>query len=171
MYNNEEQQYAPQVVMPSEKADLLDKIQPAKIVDKIYHRLMGEIEQEGQWVVDLELARRAFTKLGAREYTTLMLPVSSQNVSISKLKDHEIRARALSITKQALIMSLRNWREFGIVSSDQIGFIKEIVFSNSFITLKQPEGEGIRSMIKNIGSAEIGYQEPEQKQGWNVFRR
>jgi hypothetical protein len=159
-------------MMPSEKADLLDKIQPTKIIDILFHRLMGETDIDGEWIKDPQLSSRALTKKGAWDIITIMIPVSSQNVSLSKLKDHEIRARALSIAKTTQEMCLRNWREYGIKGADQLRFIHEIVFSNTFITLKQPEGEGIRNMIKNIGSGEIGFQpQEEQSSGWNAFRR
>jgi hypothetical protein len=165
--------YAPPIMMPSEKADLLDKIQPTKIIDIVFHRLMGETEIDGEWIKDPLLSSRALTKKGAWDIITIMIPVSSQNVSLSKLKDNEIRARALSIAKTTQEMCLRNWKEYGIKGADQLRFIHEIVFSNTFITLKQPEGEGIRNMIKNIGSGEIGFQPQEEPSstGWNAFRR
>lgn len=168
----EERGYAPPMVLPSEKADLLDKIQPTLIIDIIFHRLMGEILVNGEWFKDEELSSRALTKKGAWDVATLMIPVSSQNVSLSKLKDNEIRARALSIAKTMQEMCLRNWKEYGIKGADQLRFVHEIVFSNTFITLKQPEGEGIRNMIKNISSGDIGYaQQQEEVPGMNLFRK
>jgi len=170
--SRDNREYAPPIVMPSERADLLDKIQPTLIVEIIFHRLMGDVNIDGDWKKDRELSSRALSKKGAWDIATLMIPVSSQNVSLSKLKDHEIRARALSIAKTVQEICLRNWREYGIKGSDQLRFIHEIVFSNTFITLKQPEGEGIRNMIKNISSGEIGFQsQEEQPRGWNPFRR
>jgi hypothetical protein len=171
-YMEEERGYAPPMVLPSEKADLLDKIQPTLIIDIIFHRLMGEILVNGEWFKDEELSSRALTKKGAWDVATLMIPVSSQNVSLSKLKDNEIRARALSIAKTMQEMCLRNWKEYGIKGADQLRFVHEIVFSNTFITLKQPEGEGIRNMIKNISSGDIGYaQQQEEVPGMNLFRK
>ncbi len=161
---------APPVVMPSERADLLDKIQPTLIIEYIYHRLMGESNVDGIWRKDSMLQNRALTKTGACDIATLMTPVSSQNVSLSKLKDNEIRARALSIAKTNQEMCLRNWREYGIKSSDRLRFTHEIVFSNTFITLKQPQDEGIRNMIKNIGSADFSYQQEPESHGVNLFR-
>jgi hypothetical protein len=173
-YNPEERSmYPPQLAMPSEKADLLDKIRPNLIIEVIFHRLMGEKEINGQWLKDPELSSRALSKRGAWDIATLMTPVSSQNVSLSKLKDSEIRARALSIAKTTQEMCLRNWKEYGINGTDQLKFVHEIVFSNTFITLKQPEGEGIRKLVGNIGSGEIGYQEPQEQTGGlgNWFRK
>lgn len=162
---------APPIQMPSEKADLLDKIQPNLIIEAIYHRLMGEIELNGNWVKVADLQSRALTKKGAWDIATLMMPVSSQNVSLSKLKDNEIRMRALSIAKTAQEMCLRNWKEYGIKGSDQLRFVHEIVFSNTFITLKQPEGEGIRNLLKNTMTAELTPQQ-EEPMGWgNIFRK
>jgi len=173
--NESNQNYSPPLVMPSEKADLLDKIQPTLIVDIMFHRLMGEVFIDGEWKQDIILSERALTKKGAWDIATLMMPVSSQNVSLSKLKDHEIRARALSIAKTLQEMCLRNWKEYGIKGPDQLRFIHEIVFSNTFITLKQPQEEGIRNMIKNIGTADFSYGYPQeqqqQQQGFSLWKR
>lgn len=163
-YYNQQPQ-APPVVLPSEKADLLEKIKPNLVIDVIFHKLLGEREINGMWVKDPALQSRALTKKGAWDIATLMTPVSSQNVALSKLKDHEIRLRALSIAKTAQFMCLRNWKEYGIKGTDQLYFVHEIVFSNTFITLKQPEGEGIRILLKNIASADFSPQVQEQQGG------
>lgn len=158
------------IQLPSERADLLDKIQPSKVVEQVFHRLLGEVEVKGQWVAVQELKSRSFSKKGAWDIATLMLTASSQNVSLSKLKDHEIRARALAIAKQAQLMCLRNWQEYGIRGTDQLGFVHQIVFSNTFITLKQPQEEGIRNLLKNIGSADFSSSEPQESTG-GIFRQ
>jgi aspartate/methionine/tyrosine aminotransferase len=54
-----------------------------------------------------ELQRRALTRTGAWDISTLMTPVSSQNVSLSKLKDNEIRSRALNICKTSTSFNAR----------------------------------------------------------------
>lgn len=162
---------APPVVMPSEKADLLDKMRPNLIIEIIFHRLLGEIEMGGEWIQDSQLKSRALTKKGAWDIATLMTPVSSQNVSLSKLSNDEIRNRALSIARTTQFMCLRNWKEYGIKGTDQLHFVHEIVFSNTFITLKQPEGEGIRKLLGNIGSADFSMPEPEQPGIVNLIKR
>jgi len=164
--------YAPPLIMGNEKADLLSKIQPTLIVDLIEHSLLNEVFKNGQWVKAdwvKDGKDHSFTKLGAWEIKTLMLPVSSQNVSLSNLKDAEIRARALSIAKTNQERCLRNWKEYGIRSPDQLALAHELVFSNSFITMKQPQNEGIRNLLKNVMTAEIL---PEQEDVGlkNLFR-
>lgn len=145
----------PQIIMSGERADLLDKIQPSKIVDEVFHRLLGERQINGVWIKNENLSSRALTEKGAWDIATLMLTVSSQNVSLSKLKDHEIRARTLNIVKTAQFMCLRNWKEYGIKGSDQLRFVNELIMSNTLITLKQSQEEGIRNLLKNIGSADF----------------
>lgn len=175
----EEQQqyaYAPPLALPSEKADLLDKIRPSRVVDDVFHRLLGEEDRNGVWVGNPLLKKNALSIVGAWDIATLMLPVSSQNVSLSKLKDNEIRARALNLSRVAQQMCLRNWREYNIRGTDQLRFVHQIVFSNTFITLKQPQDEGIRRLIAGIGSGEIGTpmsMEEEQQKGLfgGIFRR
>ena len=139
---------APPMAYPqTDKADLLEKIRPDLIVEVIRNRLLGKEFIEGVWVVQPFLQDRALTEKGAWDIANLMLGVSSQNVAISKLSNDEIRERALSISKTAQYMCLKNWEEYGIKGADQLYFIHELVFSNTFITLKQPEGEGIRKML------------------------
>jgi len=166
------EQYAPPLALPSEKADLLDKIQPTFIVELIEHALLNEVLMNGQWVkAEWSKEGESFTKLGAHEIKTLMLPVSSQNVSLSNLKDSEIRARALSIAKTNQERCLRNWKEYGIKSPDQLALAHELVFSNSFITMKQPQQEGIRRLLKDTMTAEIAPQQ-EEHPGWrNIFKK
>lgn len=134
----------------SDKADILDKINPDRIVETIRHKLMGEDFIGSKWVKIAHLQQRALTDVGAWDIANLMLPVSSPNVSISKLTDAEIKARSLSIAKTAQHMCLKNWKEYGIKGTDQLEFVHQIVFSNTFITLKQPQDGGIRDLIKGI---------------------
>lgn len=135
------------IVQSSEKADLLEKIRPDAIVEVIQNKLMGLEFKNGEWKENEALKRRALSKEGATDIANLMLSVSSQNVSISKLKDDEIKLRTKQIAKTAQRMCLNNWREYGISNEDQLFFVNEIVVSNTLITLKQSENEGIRRLL------------------------
>ena len=164
---------APPMGLPqTDKADLLEKIRPDLIVEVIRNRLLGKELINGEWITQPFLQERALTERGAWDLANLMLGVSSQNVSISKLKDDEIRERALSIAKTAQYMCLRNWKEYGIKGSDQLYFIHELIFSNTFITLKQPEGEGIRKMLMGtITEQSMRQEDGTKKRGIDLFRR
>ena len=140
--------YPPITQNRQDKADILDKIRPDLIVEVIRHKLMGEDLINGRWVINDRLKSRALTATGAQDITNLMLAVSSQNVSLSKLDDDTIRKRALAIAVTAQRMCLDFWREYGITSTSQLDFVHQIVFSNTLVTLKQPEGEGIRKLIQ-----------------------
>ena len=104
-----------------------------------------------------------------------MLGVSSQNVSLSSLKDREIKERCLSIAKTAQYMAVENWIEYGIKRKSQFYFIHEIVFSNSLVVLKQPEGEGIRKLLAGTISETRNYNannDDESKRRFlGVFKR
>ena len=154
----------------TDKADLLEKIRPDKIVEIIRNRLLGKEFIEGVWVKQEFLQDRALTEKGAWDIANLMLGVSSQNVSISKLSNDEIRERALSIAKTAQYMCLKNWKEYGIKGADQLYFIHELVFSNTFITLKQPEGEGIRKMLMGtIQESSMRSEDATKRRGFSLF--
>ncbi len=149
--------YAPPTTMPSDKADLLDKIKPDLIVEIVMHKLQGEELVKGKWTKIPQLQDRSLTYRGAWDIGNILLGVSSQNVSLSKLNDDEIRMRTLSVCKTVQLMCLKNWKEYGIKGTDQLRFIHEIVMSIAFITMKQPEGEGIRNLIKGVRTENATY--------------
>lgn len=165
---------APVNIQRNDKADLLEKIKPDLIVEIIRHKLMGEDMIDGTWQKIPELQNRALTKQGAWDISNLMLGVSSQNVSLSKLTDPEVRARTLNIVATAIMMCVRNREKYGISGTDQIDFVYQIVFSNTFITLKQPEGEGIRKLLMGTRSESHLHQESKETSGGlisSLFRR
>jgi hypothetical protein len=130
------------------KADIIDKIRPERVVEVLRHKLMGEELIDGQWVKVPYLVDRAISEKGAFEIANLMLSASSQNVAFSDLKDAEIRKRLFSIVKTAVYMCIRNWKEYGIKSVDQIMYVYDIVYTNTFVAMKQSMNEGIRRMFK-----------------------
>jgi hypothetical protein len=158
----EEQSY-PYSMMPPNKADILDKIRPDVIVEKVRHNLVGEELIDGVWKrvmikrfnpltkqeeeVPL-LGERALTPLGAWELSSLMLSVSSQNVALSHLKDTEIKRRTIEICDCAMDMCLKNWESYGIHGIDQFRFVYELIKSNTFITLKQPLNNELKNFIR-----------------------
>jgi len=165
---------APVTMQRNDKADLLEKIKPDLIVEVIRHKLMGEESVDGNWVKIQALQNRALTQQGAWDIANLMLGVSSQNVSLSKLNDAEIRARTLNIVKTAQYMCLKNWVSYGIKGADQLFFVHQIIFSNTFITLKQPEGEGIRKLLMGTRSESHVHAESKETTGGmfsNLFRK
>lgn len=164
--------YPPASYSRSDKADLLDKIKPDLIVEVIRHKLMGEELINGKWISIEALQDRAITKVGAWDIANLMLGVSSQNVALSKLNDNEIRERTLEIVKTAQHMMLKNWKEYGIKGTDQLEFVHQIIMSNTFITLKQPENGGIRDLIKGTTQESIVHQNSQDtRRRWGIFGR
>jgi|TARA_Y100000310_G_scaffold3308_1_gene4232 hypothetical protein len=163
--------YPPTSGVSTDKADILDKIKPDLIVEVIRHKLMGEQLVNNKWGKIPELKERAISNIGAWDIANLMLGVSSQNVALSKLTDPEIRSRALAIAKATQKLCLKNWKEYGIKGTDQLEFIHQIVFSNTFITLKQPEGGGIRDLIKGTTQEQRHFTSQEQMPKRGFWRR
>jgi len=170
-------------IMPSEKSDLYDKINPQDVVEQIKYRLMGlEYDrQEMKWARPkffnpktgkTEELMKGISEFGANEITTLMLPVSSKQAIISILDDGEIRYRTRMIVKRAVITCVQNWKEFGITSGNQIGYIKEIVQSNTFIALKQAQNAGAREFLGKSSTENKSIVEDGNKTGIaGMFRR
>lgn len=171
--HQEQSMNQPMVMMDNQVAhgDLLEKIRPDDIVDIIKRRLMGQEWLNGKWVVIKCLQDKSLTEKGAFEIATIMLSASSQNVSISKLNDREIRERTRSIVKTVMQMCLRNWEEYGINGSDRFHFIKEIVHTNTFVTLKQPEGAGIQKLIGGTHDVRLSESEHKAPNVWDKVLR
>ena len=165
--------YVPQSYSYGDKADLLDKIKPEHIVHVIKFQLMGFKFEDNRWIPDADLQKRAISKIGATEIASLMLPSSSQNASISSLTDEEIRYRSKEIAVQAIKQCLDNWKIYEIKGRWQFGMIYQIVFTNTFITLKQAEGEGIRKLLKGTTSEVRSVNENQGQGGFlaGLFRR
>jgi len=175
--NNPNLSYVPQGnAYKQDKGDILDKIRPDYIVEIIRHKLLGERfnNQTNKWEKVPELQKFALSELGAEQIANLMLAVSTQNSSISNLKDAEIKKRVMSIAKTAQYMAIENWLEYGIKRRNQLYFIHEIVFSNSLVVLKQPENEGIRRLIAGtIQESRVYNASQEEKKGglFGMFKR
>jgi len=170
MYEQDQRQTAVPIVMNNERADLLDKLQPGKVVEEIRRRLLGQEFINGKWETHKYMKMRAISEVGAWEISLLMLPASSQNVAMTKLDSTQIKNRLLNIARTAQKMCLRNWKEYNITGIDQLWFVHEIVFTNTLASLNQPEGEGIRKLLGIMGSADFTTQEPEPT-GLQVFRK
>lgn len=154
------------------QGDLLEKIRPDEIVEVMKRRLMGQEWIEGKWIVKKELQGRALTEEGATAISTLMLSASSQNVAISKLNDREIRERTKALIKTSMRMCLRNWEAYGIKGADMFYYIKDIIHTNTFVTLKQPEGAGIQKLIGGTHDVRLSESEHHQPSVWDkVIRR
>jgi len=150
----EEQAPAMQYGMTNDKASIIEKINPDEIVELIRRRLMGQMKDPNtnQWETVPALKDNAISEVGAWDLTNLILSISNSNTSLSKLDDKTIRKRAYGITERAVHMIISNWKEYKITNRAQIGFIAEIVYSLTFITLKMADAEGIRKMIMGMYS-------------------
>lgn len=144
--------YTPPTNVPSDKADLLDKINPDLIVEEIKNKLMGMKFEKGKWVEDERLRSRALTYIGAHEIAVQLLSISNRNTSITKLEKDQIRNRALNKARTIMRMCLDNWEEYGIKSVSQLHSIHDLCFDIILIILNQPLEEGIRNLIKGVRS-------------------
>jgi len=159
-----------------ERADLIDKISPEKMIPIMKNYLMGYEwdELNKKWVLNPSLKDYSLNELGASRIATLMLGASTKNVSLSSLKPEEIKARLLSIVKTAQYMALENWMEFGIRRTSQFYFINDIVFTNTLAVLKQADGEGIKKLIAGTVQEHrnVAVQEEQQKKRlWGLFKK
>ena len=164
--------YYQPTIMPSDKADLYGKIDPSQIVEELKYLLMGfQMNiQKGIW--EKQKGSKGISEVGANEISTLMLSVSSRNGVISSLKDDDIRKRTKFITNRAVKMCVSNWKEYEI-TAEQIRWVKELVMSNTFITLKQCEEGGVRRFLGATSQEQKTILEQPKPQGIvsGIFRR
>jgi len=159
--------------MNSDRASIIEKINPDEIVELLRMRLMGKSldKQTGNWVTNNALKDNAISEIGAWDITNLVLSVSNANTSLSKLDDKTIRKRALGLLESAVGMMLCNWREYKITNTAQFRYVSEIVFSITLITLKMADAEGIRKMITSMYSESKSINEMGSiKSGKKMFR-
>jgi len=174
----EEQDYGVAPEMPystnADKASIIERINPDEIVELIRMRLMGKMQDRGtgKWTTNNALKDNAISEVGAWDITNLILSISNANTSLSKLDDKTIRKRAYGVMEKAVAMMLCNWREYKITNTAQLGYISEIVFSITFITLKMADAEGIRKMITSMYSENRNISElSSTKSGKKMFRK
>jgi len=140
----------PYPMQRTEKADIIDKIRPEDVVEKLKHELMGEEFVEGRWVPDPDLQAFSLSKRGAKAVAKWMLPVSSKNVAFSNLTEREIKFRVLSIANGAVDECIDNWMDYGVKSPTTLDYVWNAVFSNSLVALKQCQDNGMRRMMMSI---------------------
>lgn len=153
----------------SDRADLIDKINPKEAVENVRQRLLGKDLINGEWRDIPALKERRLTDVGAWEISNLMLGVSTISVSISKLKDIEIKRRAHQIAKTAQYLLVANWLSYGLKNTAQQYYVHQIVFSNTLVVLKQADDASIQELLKGtLHENRQVYQEPKKE---NRLRR
>ena len=142
--------YNPYSMGRTDKADVMDKIRPEDVVEKLKHELMGEEWDGDKWVKNANLANVCLTEKGAKGVAMWMLPVSSKNVAFSNLTKDEIKWRILDMANGAVEDCVDNWVDWGVHSPTQLHFVYSAVYSNSMFALKQAQDNGMRRMIQSI---------------------
>lgn len=132
----------------SDKADLIDKIDPKIIVEVIRQRLLGNEWDGSAWKPVPALKEYALTERGAWEISNLMLGVSTVNTSVSKLKEEVIKARLKRLAKTAQLQLIGNWRQYGLKNTAQQHFIHELIFTNALTVLFQAGDGSIQELLK-----------------------
>jgi hypothetical protein len=132
----------------NDRADLIDKIKPDVIVEVIRQRLLGKEWTGSEWRPVEALKEFAITERGAWEISNLMLGVSSINTSVSRLKETVIKARLKRIARDAQILLIAHWREYGIRNSAQFYYVHNLVFTNALTVLFQAGDGSIQELLK-----------------------
>jgi hypothetical protein len=140
----------PSLPQRSDRADLIDKIKPEPVVELIRNKLLGRNLVNGEWVEVQALKDRKLTEVGAWEIANLLQGVSHIGVTISKLKDSEIRKRTFSICRTAQLMLVQNFEIYGIRNTAQLRYVHEILFTSVFALLKQADEAGLQELLGKV---------------------
>lgn len=132
----------------SDRADLIDKIKPDPVVEMIRQRLLGREWNGSEWKPIQALKAYALTERGAWEISNLMLGVSNVSTSVSKLKEEVIKARLKRIAKDAQLLLVAHWREYGIRNTAQQYYVHNLVFTNALTVLFQAGEGSIQELLK-----------------------
>lgn len=139
----------------SDRPDLLDKINPERVVESVRHRLMGEDFINGEWV-QIPYLKDRLTPVGAWELSTLIYSASTISTSVTNFDDRLVRSRAVSIAGTAQLKMCQNWKAYGIKNTSQMETVHQIIFTNSLAVLNQRIQELLketvtenRSIVKN----------------------
>lgn len=132
----------------SDRADLIDKIDPKNLVEMIRHKLLGEEWDGNEWKKIPALRESALTERGAWEISNLMLGVSSINITVSRFDSHIIKARFKRTIRAAMLMIAAHWREYGISNTAQFYFVDDIIRSNTLAVLNQAGDGSIQELLK-----------------------
>jgi hypothetical protein len=104
-----------------------------------------------------------------------MYPASSQNSSLSNLKEERINKRLNSIIISLVYDMIAYRDEMGIQSTSHMRHLYEIVHTLVYVSLTQSENEGIRRLINSTisESRNVSTYGEERKEGFlrGMFRK
>ena len=155
----------PAPVMRGDRADLIDKIKPEIVAELLRHRLLGEVEDNGVWVKKSAYADLSLSEQGAWQISNLLLSAATQNTSLSKLNDLEIKSRVLSICRTAQYMCVQHWLSYNIRDTSQLRFVHECIFTGALVVLKQADGASIQELLKGTVQETRSFLSDGRKQG------
>ena len=167
-YDDGRQDYIPMgvpQVQRNDRADLIEKINPERLVDSMYHHLMGEKLVGDNWVYDEKKKTIALTEVGASAISDLLRPIANVNMSISKLSRQEISMRLLSVTDTMNEMLIAKWMQFGVKDASHMKFVFETVFNTGLAVYKQAQDASIQDLLKGTVVENRLVQDQPKKEG------
>lgn len=135
----------------SEKADLLERIQPERAVEVLKYLAMGYTfdNERGEWVKNKFTEKYALNEFGANYLAMLLYPCCSQNAVLSELSEGDIKRMALGISKAFLRMAITYPQEMNITSTSQLDALARVVKYLAELTLKQAKNGGLKDLLKS----------------------
>lgn len=129
--------------------DFLDKMRPEEIVEVIRQKLLGKEYIKGEWKSVDALKNRRLSEVGAWEISNLALGIANIGMSISRIDKNQANERLRSVNRSAQRNMVTSWRSYGVTSSSQYYYVKEILFSLTQAVLFQATGGSIQELFKS----------------------
>lgn len=149
----------------TDRAELIDRINPENIVNLTRHMLLGEQWEGDKWVKVPALQEDSLTELGAWKIASQLQGVANLATSVSKYKEEVIKARLRRLAANTQIQLVGNWRDYGVKNVSQFYFVHNIIFSIAMAVLFQAGEGSIQDLLGKIKSESTHISQDKKEPG------
>lgn len=149
----------------SDRAELIDKINPENVISITRHMLLGEDWDGTKWVKIEALQKHCLTEVGAWRISSQLQGIANLATSVSKYDHKLIRERLRRLAKNTQIQLIGNWREYGIRNVSQFYFVHNIIFSIAMAVLYHAGEGSIQDLIGKIKSESTSINQEKKEPG------
>ena len=142
------------VPMPgrSDRADLVDKISPAAVVELARHLLQGEDWNGSKWIKVPALQEESLTEIGAWKIAAELQGIANVSTMTSKYKEETIKARLQRLTENVQIQLVGHWTAYGVKNKAMFYSVHNLIFSICMAVLFQAGEGSIQDLLGKIKS-------------------
>lgn len=161
------QQESQGVPMPfrNDRAELIDKINPATVVETARRMLLGEEFNGSTWFKVPALQESSLTEVGAWKIASELHGIANLATSVSKYDTKLITGRLQRMSYNILVQLIGNWRKFGVKNVAMFYSVHNLMRNIAMAVLYQAGGGSIQELLGTIKSENTNIQTEQQKPG------